>query len=550
MDETDRHPLIPGGTARTTFGLLFLAQGLFFFAVGFEVIGRHPVYFLVALVFLVSSLAFFAYYRLFLRRRQDALNAEVPASDGMLARYVLYLRAFSGSGRIRTATFGESWLTKSIIGNRWSIEHALSVAVHPTWRLLAIGDKHRTIGASKITTDDADWQDEFRARAAAAEQIFLLPDVSPSLMWEMRTIQSDPTLAAKTLLVMPPARANPFLTLFGLIPGRTKRYWSRMRRVWAAEGWDLPEYRASGALLRLEGGRMRVVADTLRNVDPVVIHLAITGEGPAQEPGMPWFERWYVYWTFLYPTAARTVVLAFFATLLFRTFVYHPFLITSGSMKPTFVVGDYLFVNKMAYGYSGYSNALHVGRGEGRWFFVPPRRGDVVVFHNARSGVEYVTRIIGLPGETIQMVSGQVVIDNRPVPRERQADFEEVMAGQGPHGLRARCINMPVEMGAPCFKERYREMLDNGHSFDVLDLGDTRLDDTAPIEVPPDHYFVLGDNRDNSVDSRFSQTAGGPGLIPATHLLGRVDRVIFSSEGLSLLSVWAWRWDRFLKRID
>ena len=263
----------------------------------------------------------------------------------------------------------------------------------------------------------------------------------------------------------------------------------------------------------------------------------------------------------------KTVVYALLIAGVFRTFLFQAFWIPSGSMKDTLLIGDFLFVNKMAYGYS-YASCPSIiiprfginvdaqdfcGWADGdnkRLFGGEPKRGDVVVFRHPVSGRDFIKRLIGLPGERIQVRNGVLHINGEPVELTPDGTFEELAAPQGPQGLRPRCANGTVGDGATCIKEKLIETLPNGVSHSILNVGDGRLDSTNVFTVPEGHYFFMGDNRDNSTDSRVSQRANGVGFVSEEYLLGRVDRVIFSASGKRLLYFWTWRGDRFFKKIE
>ncbi|MCT4559149.1 MAG: signal peptidase I [Pelagimonas sp.] len=263
----------------------------------------------------------------------------------------------------------------------------------------------------------------------------------------------------------------------------------------------------------------------------------------------------------------KTVVYALLIAGVFRSFLFQPFWIPSGSMKDTLLIGDFLFVNKMAYGYS-YASCPSViiprfginidaqdicGWADGdnrRLFASEPERGDVVVFRHPVSGRDFIKRLLGLPGEKIQMRKGVLVINGQPVQMARNGTFTEIQEPQGPQRLSPRCSNGPVGQGATCEKEKWIETLPGGTSHAVLNIG-TQGSDTTPIyTIPEGHYFFMGDNRDNSSDSRVPNIAGGVGFVPFENLIGRADRVMFSSGGRSMLFFWTWRGDRFFKAIE
>jgi signal peptidase I len=219
-------------------------------------------------------------------------------------------------------------------------------------------------------------------------------------------------------------------------------------------------------------------------------------------------------------------------------------------MKPTLLIGDFLFVNKMAYGYSRHSCPFSLCPIPGRILAREPERGDVVVFKHPTNGTDYIKRLIGLPGDEIQMIEGVLHINGEALPQEDVGVFVEPNAPQGPMGTLPRCGNRPVAPGGECVKEMAIETLPGGQQHAVLNIEDGFGDTTPVFTVPEGEYFFMGDNRDNSMDSRFPRPAGGVGYVPFENLVGRADRVIFSSAGPSMLAFWTWRPDRFFKAIQ
>ncbi|WP_137111563.1 signal peptidase I [Rhodobacter sp. SY28-1] len=252
----------------------------------------------------------------------------------------------------------------------------------------------------------------------------------------------------------------------------------------------------------------------------------------------------------------KTVFWALVIAIGFRSVFFQPFWIPSESMKDTLLIGDFLFVNKMAYGYSRYSceipfTTISLCPFEERFLGGEPERGDVVVFRHPTAGTDYIKRLIGLPGDQIQMKDGVLYINGTAAPQVADGVFEEIYEPQGPMRNRPRCENGAVGEGGLCTKSRFIETLPEGRQHHVLNIDTGGPGDTTDVfTVPEGNYFVMGDNRDNSTDSRFSQSVGGVGMLPAKFLIGRADRVIFSSAGTSLFYVWTWRSDRFFKAIE
>ncbi len=244
----------------------------------------------------------------------------------------------------------------------------------------------------------------------------------------------------------------------------------------------------------------------------------------------------------------KTVVYALLIAGVFRTLFFQPFWIPSSSMKDTLLIGDFLFVNKMAYGYSRVSCPFSICPISGRIFGSQPERGDVIVFRHPVNGEDYVKRLIGLPGDKIQVKNSVVFINGVEAKQQPDGLFTETYEKQGPVGGFPRCKDSGGS-GATCSKDKLIETLPNGVQHSILNIGDFRLDNTKVYTVPEGHYFFMGDNRDNSTDSRVPQTSGGVGFVPFENLIGRVDRVMFSSAGRSLFYFWTWRPDRFFKAI-
>jgi len=245
----------------------------------------------------------------------------------------------------------------------------------------------------------------------------------------------------------------------------------------------------------------------------------------------------------------KTVVYALLIAGVFRTVFYQPFWIPSGSMKETLLIGDFLFVNKMAYGYSRHSCPWSLCPFPGRILGSEPERGDVVVFKHPVTGDDFIKRLIGLPGDRVQMRDGALVLNGEPLPQRDAGTFEELYERQGPAGGFPRCQNS-VRPGDICIKERRIETLPGGREYTVLDIDANFAENTPAYTVPAGHYFFVGDNRDNSQDSRFPQTVGGVGFVPYENLVGRADRIVFSAAGRSMLAVWSWRGDRFFRSVE
>ena len=232
----------------------------------------------------------------------------------------------------------------------------------------------------------------------------------------------------------------------------------------------------------------------------------------------------------------RTVVYAVLIALVIRTFAYEPFNIPSESMLPTLLVGDYLFVSKYSYGYSRYSLPWGLPLFEGRLWQSEPRRGDVAVFKlPSDNSTDYIKRIVGLPGDRIQMRDGKLFINDQSVVKVRAEDFIYERNGQR--------FRVP----------RFVETLPGGPRHDTLDfIAAGEHDTTREFVIPAGHYFAMGDNRDNSLDSR---ARGGVGMVPAENLVGRAEFLFFSTDGSARLwEFWRWpfaiRFDRLFKQVS
>jgi signal peptidase I len=223
----------------------------------------------------------------------------------------------------------------------------------------------------------------------------------------------------------------------------------------------------------------------------------------------------------------RVMLYAFLLALFIRTFLFQPFNIPSSSMEDTLLVGDYLFVTKFSYGYSKHALPWSPNLFRGRVWSGQPERGDVVVFKlPVRPTDDYIKRVVGLPGDRIQMIDGVLHINGVPCRLKRVDDFRRVQAD-------GREERIP----------RFIETLPNGVSYHVLDRDPdfTGWDNTQEFVVPAGHYFMMGDNRDQSNDSRIPNS--GVGFVPEENLVGRADLILFSTDGSAKnWEVWKWPW--------
>lgn len=228
----------------------------------------------------------------------------------------------------------------------------------------------------------------------------------------------------------------------------------------------------------------------------------------------------------------------------FRSFVAAPFSIPSGSMLPTLYVGDYLFVAKWPYGYSRYSFPWSFPSFEGRILSNLPKRGDVAVFRPPGGETEFIKRVIGLPGDTIEVRGGMLVLNGQAVPRQGLQPFAMPMSANSPCKVvpPATAFTKSIEGKPYCLYPAYLETLPGGTSYAVLDQVDNpRVDDFPAVKVPAGHVFLMGDNRDDSLDSRFSTAEGGIGLVPVENLVGRALVTFWSTDGsASYAKPWTW----------
>jgi signal peptidase I len=236
----------------------------------------------------------------------------------------------------------------------------------------------------------------------------------------------------------------------------------------------------------------------------------------------------------------KVIIQALLIAVVIRTLLFQPFNIPSSSLVPTLLVGDYLFVSKFSYGFSKHSIPFSPPLFSGRILGSEPKRGDIAVFKLPRDpSIDYIKRVIGLPGDRIQMIDGILNINGQPVPKQKLGT-KELNAGAG-------------------YKDEatyYRETLPNGVSYTIQELekfGNKLGRNTSAYVVPPGHFFMMGDNRDNSLDSR-DMSSQGVGYVPYENFVGRAEVIFFSvEEDSAAWKIWEWpwsvRWSRIFNRI-
>lgn len=278
---------------------------------------------------------------------------------------------------------------------------------------------------------------------------------------------------------------------------------------------------------------MDVKTQSLRNAPAAAEDTRVSAErGGAGWGGFVWF-----------------LIKLLLAVLAFRTLVFSPFSIPSESMLPRLMNGDYLLAAKWPYGFSRQSLPFDLPLPGGRLLPATPARGDIVIFKHPVDGRDYIKRVIGLPGDTVAVIGGQVVLNGARVPREAA---DAALIALSPNTACAWGGDPVTDTSGAdaCRYAMFRETLPGGKSFDVLDFGLTQGDSFAPITVPAGTMFVMGDNRDNSRDSRFEAVAGdGVGLVPLDRLVGRAAIIVWSTDGSAeWVKPWTWvsaaRWAR------
>ena len=252
-----------------------------------------------------------------------------------------------------------------------------------------------------------------------------------------------------------------------------------------------------------------------------------TGAQPADKPQLTSVQEWW--------EMGKSVIIALLIALVIRTILFQPFTIPSGSMEPTVMPGDYVIIDKYAYGYSRFSLPIAVPLFKGRLFDRVPQRGDIIVFKLPRDNkTDYIKRLIGLPGDKIQVSRGVVYVNGKAFPRQEISPGVET----GPFGL-----THPVD--------RFQETMPSGKTYVTNSYGpDGEADNTGVYVVPAKSYFFMGDNRDNSADSRFAPEQQGVGYVPEENLVGRASFVLLSwNDKASIFKPWTWfldlRFNRF-----
>ena len=241
----------------------------------------------------------------------------------------------------------------------------------------------------------------------------------------------------------------------------------------------------------------------------------------------------------------RFIAIVALAAWLFRSLVFAPFSIPSGSMLPTLYIGDYLVVAKWPYGYSRFSFPFQFPPISGRIGSRLPERGDVVVFASpSGAGVDVVKRVIGLPGDRVEVRGGQLILNGRPIPRGDMRPVAIPVSANSPCRVvpGATMMVRGSGRGRACVYPTYVETLPNGASYRIIDQVDNPVADDVGAQIVPDgHVFLMGDNRDDSLDSRFSFAEGGIGMVPKELLIGRATMLFWSSDGsASYWKPWTW----------
>ena len=239
----------------------------------------------------------------------------------------------------------------------------------------------------------------------------------------------------------------------------------------------------------------------------------------------------------------RFVLLLALCAWALRSFVAAPFSIPSGSMLPTLYIGDYLVVAKWPYGYSTYSFPFGVPAVHDRLLKKLPKRGDVVVFRHPTENSDLIKRVIGLPGDRVELRAGRLILNGKIVPRQPLPPYKLPLSANTPCRVVPPALPFEARIGDAtyCVMPAFLETLPGGPSYTVLDQTTTGADDFAATTVPQGHVFLMGDNRDDSLDSRFPTEVGGIGMVSVDKLIGRAQFAFWSTDGsASWWKPWTW----------
>jgi signal peptidase I len=445
-------------------------------------------------------------------RRQAALNAQASRILEVGGPFFLYLRPFTTDGRFQVGCLLPSRAHRMLMDPRWDIEMAVSIALGRSLPLVCIGEQERASGAARLRSTDDDWRGLVTRLAEGASAIVMTPGTSPGTVWEMREILSRPAWCEKTLFLMPPYDPGGLGRLLALLRAPViERWWQGIRDALLPQGIQLPPYDWQGGLFRLwPDGTLRdkVPAGGLepyyaRHVLLRAAYLGARDEQTTPATGpldreIPPPLRYKV------PRLGMVtgIVLPLAIVLPLRMFAFEPFRVPSSSMLPTLAVGDFIAVTRFDYNLdtgTPWTPAWHL-RETGE-----PQRGDVIVFRLPEDpGVSYVKRLVGLPGDRVLYMGKRLWINGEPL------DTRKLLAY--PRGC-------PTGSDAMLMEERL------GIEYHrVLHCPD-RAGREGVFTVPEDHYFFMGDSRDNSNDSRYI------GFIPRRQLIGKVRRVWFHWGG-------------------
>ncbi len=492
-------------------------------------------------------------YPMMLRRKQKKLNTKT-GSVAETNRFLLYLRPFITGRPLRVRCLLPLAVDRWLFGRRWDLELGLSLSINR--QLVAVGDRRKTVGAAKLVTNDSTWRTVVDDLANRAAGLVVVPSDRAGMLWEVREIFRRPELLAKSVFIMPPSWPSPLRRLFMPWRRTIRATWRRTQKALGAEV-SLPPYRRRGAIFAVREGQL--LTFPMRGFEPAYIgrmcDLLTLASGPADVGELRrQADLLVAAATRIAATrAARILVqdrmirlpgprlvlhglVLLVLGLTFRTFFFQPFNIPSGSMKETLLIGDYVFVNKFAYGYSRFSLPVPLPL-RGRLFGGDPERGEVVTLSlPSDEATTYIKRIVGLPGDHIRVRHSVLYINDVAVPRVRLGSY--------------------VDVEDRVTYTRYRETMPNGASYVTLDREtDGFEDNTQEYIVPPGRYFVMGDNRDNSTDSRVPPSNGGVGYVPLENIVGRASFVFFSvSPEDDPAQVWNWpwiiRWDRLFTFLE